>query len=125
MVFDICSLTILRHFFQRKKCEVSWNFMDYGFLLKCFVVGIIATSGVGPIFILTFNKGAVHGFLRGFATALGAAVADAFFFFLALMGILTTIGDSRRFMLVLDLVGGVVLLFIGYRMLLCRISVLG
>ena len=51
--------------------------MDVSTFFKCYAIGIMAASGIGPIFVLTFNRGAIHGFLRGFATAMGAAVADA------------------------------------------------
>ena len=79
--------------------------MDYPFLWTSFVVGVLAASGIGPIFILTFNKGALHGFSRGFAVACGAAVVDGIFFFLALVGVLAAIKDSSRFLFMLDFVG--------------------
>ena len=56
--------------------------MDYSILVGCFFVGVLASSSVGPIFVLTFNRGAIYGFLRGFATALGASIADGLYFFL-------------------------------------------
>ncbi len=89
--------------------------MDYMFLFKCFFVGIAAASGIGPLFILTFNKGALHGFSRGFATAMGTSVVDGFFFSLSLVGVLAAIEDSWQFMAALDFIGGVILLFLAYR----------
>ncbi len=87
--------------------------MDYSVLLKCFLIGILASSTVGPIFILTFNRGAAFGFFKGFATALGACIADGLYFFLGLLGVLTILKESRHFMYVLDTVGGILVILFG------------
>jgi threonine/homoserine/homoserine lactone efflux protein len=89
--------------------------MAFRFLATSFLVGILAASGVGPIFVLTFNRAAIHGFWRGFATALGAATIDSLYFFLALIGILATVAGSPRFIVILDFVGGTLLLFFSRR----------
>ncbi len=91
--------------------------MDTQFLLSCYGVGILAASGLGPIFVLTFNRAALHGFSRGLATAFGSAAADMVFFSLALLGALTTVQESSSFMVALDFVGGTTLLFLGLHML--------
>lgn len=87
------------------------------FLLKCFALGISAVAGVGPIFILTFNRGALKGFGRGLATALGAALGDALLFFLGLVGLLSILEGSKNMVLLLDLIGGVALVIMGTKML--------
>jgi threonine/homoserine/homoserine lactone efflux protein len=87
--------------------------MNYLILIKCFFIGVIAASGCGPVFILTFNKGALCGFFRGFVTALGAAIGDAFYFALGLMGALAVVGQLKGFVAWLDLIGGVVLISLG------------
>ena len=87
--------------------------MDFLFLVKCFFIGISACSGVGPIFILTFNRGALYGFTKGFASALGSALADGLFFALGLFGALKLLESSRHSMLLLDLFGGIILITIG------------
>ena len=81
-------------------------------LFKCFIVGVSASSTLGPIFVLTFNRSALYGFWRGFVTALGAAFGDSLYFFLALIGVLNFIGTSRRIMIVLDLAAGIILIFL-------------
>lgn len=91
--------------------------MDIGFLLKSFLIGILAASGCGPIFVLTFNRSAVCGFWKGFATALGASLGDSLYFMLGLVGALAVIGESRYFFIGLDLVGGLVLLALGWHTL--------
>ena len=82
--------------------------MNYILFLKCFFVGVVAASGCGPVFIMTFNKGALCGFLRGFVTALGAAFGDALYFFLGLMGALAVMSQFKGFVAWLDLIGGIV-----------------
>lgn len=91
--------------------------MNYWFFIKCFLVGVSVASAVGPIFVLTFNKSALHGFMRGFATALGAAIGDGLLFLLGLVGLLNIIQGSQKIILFLDLAGGLVLIFLGIRML--------
>ena len=87
--------------------------MNYQVLYRCFLVGILASSTLGPIFILTFNRGAIYGFLKGLATALGACIADGLYFFLGLLGVLTVLEESKKFMFLLDIVGGVLLVLLG------------
>jgi threonine/homoserine/homoserine lactone efflux protein len=83
------------------------------FLLKCFLIGILAASGCGPIFVLTFNRSAMCGFWKGFATGLGASLGDGFYFLLGLLGALAVISELKYFMVFLDLIGGCVLLILG------------
>lgn len=87
--------------------------MDFWFLLKCFLIGLSASSTVGPIFILTFNRGALYGFWKGTATACGSALADGIFFALGLLGALELIGNSKQALLVMDLIGGTFLIIFG------------
>lgn len=88
--------------------------IDFSFLIKCYVIGILGATGLGPIFVLTFNRGASKGFWAGFVTAFGAALADSMFFLLGLAGALTFIGGSLRLITLLDFFGGLLLLFLGY-----------
>jgi len=87
------------------------------FLLKCFALGVSAASGVGPIFVLTFNRGALKGLGRGLATALGSALGDALLFLLGLLGLLSILGGSKNMVLALDLIGGIALVIMGTKML--------
>ena len=87
--------------------------MEISFLLKCFFIGVLAASGCGPIFVLTFNRSAVCGFLKGLATAIGASFGDAIYFSLGLLGALTVVGELKYFMIILDLIGSIVLVSLG------------
>lgn len=83
------------------------------FFLKSFFIGVLAASGCGPLFVLTFNRSAICGFWRGFATALGASIGDSFYFMLGLLGALAVVKDIKYFMTFLNLIGGLVLLILG------------
>jgi threonine/homoserine/homoserine lactone efflux protein len=87
--------------------------MDIPFFLRCFFIGMLAASGCGPIFVLTFNRSAVCGFWRGFATAIGASLGDSFYFLLGLLGALAVISELKYFMIFLDMIGGILLLALG------------
>lgn len=87
--------------------------MDFNIFIRCFLIGILASGSLGPIFILTFNRGSVYGFLRGFSTALGACLADGLYFFLSLIGILAILKESTSFMFILDTFGGFLLILMG------------
>ena len=87
--------------------------MEFSVWIRCFFIGVLASSSLGPIFVLTFNRGAIYGFLRGFATALGACIADGIYFSLGLVGVLAVLKESNRFMFILDTVGGALLIFLG------------
>jgi len=94
--------------------------MHYMFFIKCFLVGMSAVSPVGPIFLLTFNNGAMYGFWRGFATAVGAALGDSTLFFFGLMGTLSILQSTKEYLFLIDLVGGVLLLICGVSMLMSK-----
>jgi threonine/homoserine/homoserine lactone efflux protein len=87
--------------------------MQIVFLLKSFLIGLLAASGCGPIFVLTFNRSAICGFWKGFATALGASLGDGLYFMLGSLGALAVISELRYFLVFLDLIGGIVLIILG------------
>lgn len=87
--------------------------MSITFLLKCFLIGVLAASGCGPVFVLTFNRSAICGFWRGLATALGASLGDGTYFLLGLLGALSVISEIKYFMVFLYLIGGLVLIALG------------
>lgn len=87
--------------------------MEFNIYIICFLIGLLSSSSLGPIFILTFNRGSLYGFSRGFATAFGACIADGIYFFLGLLGLLAVLKESAHFMFILDVLGGILLMFLG------------
>ena len=87
--------------------------MDYWFFVNSFFIGVLAASGCGPIFVLTFNRSAVCGFFKGFVTAVGASLGDGLYFLLGLIGVLAFVGELKSFMIFLDIIGGIILIVLG------------
>lgn len=83
---------------------------------NCYLVGATAASAVGPIFVLIFNRGALYGFRRGFETAIGAALGDGVLFGLSMLGILQVLETSRKFLIGMDLVVSILLIYLGILM---------
>ncbi len=94
------------------------------FLGTCFLVGLSASAAIGPIFILTFNRSSAYGFLNGFATGLGAAFVDGIYFLLGLAGILPLIASSKMIIMMMNAVGGLILIIVGVRTLRNRVKII-
>ncbi|MDD3685594.1 MAG: LysE family transporter [Bacteroidales bacterium] len=89
-------------------------FLDY--LWKGIIVGLSASIPLGPIGVLciqrTLNKGRTSGFVSG----LGAAAADGFYAIVAGFSISVIIDSINEYQLYLRLVGGIILLFMAYKL---------
>lgn len=87
------------------------------FFLKGLLVGIIVSAPMGPIGVLciqkTVNKGPVLGFLSG----LGAATADTFYAILAAFGVTFITNFLTKNQVLFQIVGVLVLLFLGLKMI--------
>lgn len=91
--------------------------MHVMFLINSFFLGVAAVAGAGPVFWLTFSRGARYGFGHGMMTAFGAALGDGLLAFFGLIGLLNFVQASQHFFMVLDLVGGTMLIALGVKML--------
>jgi threonine/homoserine/homoserine lactone efflux protein len=91
--------------------------MTEHFLSKCFLIGLTAASGVGPIFLLTLNSSSLFGFWKGFANALGAALGDMLYFLLAMFGLLSIIKSSSNALLVMEGVSSALLIIFSAHLL--------
>ena len=91
--------------------------MDLSIFGRGFVLGFAVAAVVGPIGMLCIRRTLTSGFLFGFLSGLGAAVADASYASLAAFGVtaLTSLLVEHR--LWLRLVGGAFLLYLGLRTL--------
>ncbi len=79
--------------------------------LAGFALGFAVAAGFGPISVLALTSGLRHGFAPAFGVGLGAALVDGLYALLAGLGLAALVpGDE------LQLVGGVALLWIGWRM---------
>jgi threonine/homoserine/homoserine lactone efflux protein len=74
-------------------------------------LGFAVAAGFGPISVLALTSGLRHGFAPAFGVGLGAALVDGFYALLAALGLAALIpGDE------LQLVGGLALVWIAWRM---------
>lgn len=94
--------------------EVLW------LLLKGLALGVAIAAPVGPIGLLCIRRTLEHGPKIGFATGMGAAMADTVYGALAAFGVSAAIdflqGNERFF----QVIGGVVLLVVAYRTFMQR-----
>ena len=91
--------------------------MTEHFLVTCFLIGVSAASGVGPVFLLTLNRSSLYGFWKGFATALGAALADALYFLLATLGLLSIVESMGNALLFMEGLSSILLVGFGIHLL--------
>ncbi len=89
--------------------------MDYIFLMKCYVIGVLGNLTMGPIFMLTLKRSVRAGFWHGFATAISAAIADGFLFLLGMFGVLSLVDELPFGRATFLLVGGSALLYVGIK----------
>ena len=61
--------------------------MDCSRLLRGLVIGIAVAAPIGPVNVLCMHRTLAHGRLTGFASGLGAALADALFGAIAAFGL--------------------------------------
>jgi len=94
--------------------------MTLDYLMKGLLVGFSIAAPVGPIGVLVIRRTLTEGRLSGFATGLGAAVADGTYGFIAGYG-LTSISDfliAQQFWM--KLFGGLFLLYLGIKTLISK-----
>jgi threonine/homoserine/homoserine lactone efflux protein len=96
--------------------------MDFYFLLKGVAIGFAIAAPVGPIGILCIRRGLTSGWLASFASGLGAATADGIYGCIAGFG-LTIVSDFLvSHQLIIRLVGGLFLCYLGVKTFLSTIS---
>lgn len=84
-------------------------------LLQGIVLGLAIAAPVGPIGILCIRRTLEHGPAMGFATGMGAAVADTIYGAIAAFGVSAAIGFLRGHEIVFQLIGGGFLLAVAVR----------
>jgi threonine/homoserine/homoserine lactone efflux protein len=92
----------------------------FSLLLRGFLLGFAVAASPGPIFFLCVRRTLTQGRLAGLASGLGVATADGFYAAIATFGVaaLTTAFVAGR--RPLAVVGGVVLVLLGARILMER-----
>ena len=92
------------------------------FILKGFLIGIIVSIPIGPIFILTVQKSVNDGRKAGFSCGLGATAVDticAIISAFALSAIGQVIEDHTA---IIEIIGGLFIAFVGANMFRIKIQ---
>lgn len=86
--------------------------------LKGLMIGFCIAAPVGPIGILCINRSLQGGFKSGFLTGCGAATADGFYGFIAGFGLIAISLFLMHQKLIIQLIGGLFLVYLGIKTLL-------
>ncbi len=84
-------------------------------LTKSIVLGVLASVPLGPVGVLCIQRTLSRGRLSGFISGMGAAIADAFFAFAAIMGLSVIINFIEAQQVLMKAAGGAILLIIGLK----------
>jgi threonine/homoserine/homoserine lactone efflux protein len=96
--------------------------MYLGLLLKGILIGFSIAMPVGPIGLLCIRNSLTWGMRYGFATGLGAAVADTVYGAIAGFGVAALTSWLLDYKLVLQIVGGIFLIYLGIKSALTKIT---
>src|ERR1700761_3223475 len=88
---------------------------DLWWLLRGFAIGLAVAIPVGPIALLCMRRTLERGFLIGFGTGLGAAIADLFYSSIAAFGVSAIQAVLLEYRTALSLIGGIFLLILAAR----------
>jgi threonine/homoserine/homoserine lactone efflux protein len=88
---------------------------DLWWLLRGFAIGLAVAIPVGPIALLCMRRTLERGFVFGFGTGLGAAIADLFYSSIAAFGISAVEEMLLEYRTALSLIGGIFLLVLAAR----------
>jgi threonine/homoserine/homoserine lactone efflux protein len=90
------------------------------FLIKGLILGISVAAPVGPIGLLCINRTLNKRFLAGFATGMGAAVADAFYGFVAGFGLTAISSFLLEHKFWIQLAGVIILSYFGVKTMISK-----
>ena len=84
-------------------------------LLQGYIVGVAIAAPVGPIGLLCIRRTIEHGIFMGFATGMGAAIADTFYGAIAAFGVSAALEFLQGHQTGFRIVGGLFLLVVAVR----------
>ncbi len=91
--------------------------MDIPIFFKGIIIGISIAAPVGPIGILCIKRSLTRGYAAGFATGLGAALADLIYAIIAGFGLTAVSSFLIKQQPFLYFIGGLVLTALGFKTL--------
>jgi len=94
--------------------------MELDYLITGIVVGFLVAAPVGPVAVLCIQRTLIDGRLVGYATGVGAAMADTVFGALAIFSVAVVEGFLADHRPAAQLVGSLVLIGLGVRTIMGR-----
>lgn len=94
--------------------------MELQFLIKGFIVGLVVSTPIGPMGVLCVQRTLNKGKSSGFSSGMGIATADAIFALIAGLGISFIIHFLSEQQLVIKMIGGLVIAFIGLKIFIAN-----
>src|ERR1700690_3284573 len=94
--------------------------IEFGFLLKGFIIAFAIAAPVGPIGVLCIRRTLADGRLTGFFSGLGAATAAMCYGAVAAFGLTVIQNSLISLQLWLHVLGGIFLLYLGVRTFFAR-----
>lgn len=92
--------------------------MDYLVLIISGVVmGLVAAVPIGPVNLICVRRTFAYGPLNGFVSGLGAALGDGVFAAITGLGLTWIAQLIKSYTTIIELVGGAMLVYFGYRIL--------
>ena len=83
--------------------------------IKGIIIGLLVSAPLGPIGIMCIQRTLNRGYMSGFVSGLGAAVADTIFAVIAGFGLTIIINFIQEKHIYFQILGGIFVLYIGYR----------
>lgn len=90
-------------------------FDELGVLYRGILLGFVVAAPVGPIGLLCIRRTVQKGLLIGFATGIGAAIADAFFGAIAAFGVVAILGLLEDYQSAIRTLGGAILIAMAWK----------
>jgi threonine/homoserine/homoserine lactone efflux protein len=94
--------------------------MDPALLARAVTLGFTIAAAVGPISLLTIRRTLAHGRVYGLASGLGVALADATYAAIAAFGLTAVTSVLVGGRVLLGVVGGAFIAWLGWRTLVSR-----
>lgn len=89
--------------------------MDFLFIIKGIIIGVLVSIPLGPVGVVCIQRTLNRGRWAGFFSGMGAAFADTIFAIIAVLGLSFIINFVEEHQLYFKIIGGVFLIFLGYR----------
>lgn len=94
--------------------------MELQFLIKGIIVGLVVSIPLGPMGVLCVQRTLNKGKSSGISSGMGIATADAIFALIAGLGISFIIHFLSEQQLIIKIIGGLVIAFIGLRIFIAN-----